>query len=509
VLEFASPAWLIVAASAAALIWWLHRRGEAETSRTVPAAFLFDAAAEGAAARVSPRRDPHWRLRAAIAAAVCLAASGPEWIAHAPAPVVVWVDDSASLAAIDGGARRADALAARLAEEIARAGIAEAELRSLRVPGRALALASPDAVRIARWIAPIVDPPISPASRGEVPARAEWLATDGADTRIAPWAEAVRPLRVIQAGSETENVAVTAIVLRRAVDDPRLFDGYVEVANAGNGASSRVVTLRDDTGVEHLRAHPVLAAGEIVRLKLRLEATAARLTARLDLADTLATDDALEATVAELRPLATYIDGACGTALRAAIAAHPGLRLVAGAAPPGGLRIACGRDAEGTAGLHLRTGGAAAALAGPPAWRASAGLLRDVRLDPKWLRAFADVREVGGEVLLADASRPLISQAGGRVVVDLDLDHAALVELPAFPALVAGLVDRAAGRPVLDAMVRAERPIAAASIAPRRIADPGLAPPQIRQPNALAAIVLIIALVLLALDLALILRARA
>ena len=500
-LEFAYPAVLLGAMAAAGAVWWLHRRPEFRPPTGVPAAFLWrDAERTNAEAHRPARRDRRWVLRAAIAAAIGVAVAGPRWLTSSPSPVVVWVDDGPSLRAMDAGVVRADSLAERVAAKLREAAVPEAELRSLRQPGRHLRLDRPDAAAIRAWIAPTEAPPFRPPARPEPAVGGIWLATDGADGRIASWIEAVRPDRIVQSGSETENMAVSAVAVRRPWDGPPGFIGFIEIANAGDDVARRTVRLSEASGAEVLNTEVVVEPGRRSRISFRIGADATRIRATVAPADAQSRDDSLELSLEAARPLATIVDAACGEAVRAALAAHPGLR-IADAGQSHALRVACRRDA--TADIELHRDGPFEAVTEPPAWRATAGPLRDVRLDRSWVRVGSAAPEPDGEPLLMAGDKTLIRAVGRRIVSDLDLDDGELTRRPAFPALLSGLLDRAAGQALLDPLLRSERAADSLCIAPRAFTDPGRPPPTVATATSLTFPLLLAALALLALDIAL------
>ncbi len=443
---FAHPVWLAAAAVAVALVWLLHRRRDARTARPVAAAFLWDRVADGAAAQMGAPRDPCWWLRAILAALILTAVAGPAWVAMRPGSVTVWVDNSASLGARDGTMRRADALADRLAATLAKAGPGAIELRSLRAPGRRLALDRADAARIRAWIAPSSDAPAVVARPS--PRAANWLATDGADGRIAQIRDRLRPDRVIQAGNETENVSVTALAVRRALDDAGAFDGFAEIANGGRETAHRRLDIRRGDGTALFHFDVAIGPGATVQTPFRIRRMPRILFARIAPADALAEDDTLALSLRTVAPVAVGLQGACGAPLRAALAAHPGVRVLHGDGATG-LMIACGPTPPEGAALWFRMAGESATLPVPPVWHARAGPLRDIPFARETWRAVHDPNPAG-EVLLSAGRWPLIRQDGDRVVVDIDLESSFMVGSAAFPALLAGLIDRAAGRPVLE-----------------------------------------------------------
>lgn len=505
-LEFAYPAVLLGAAAAAGAVWWLYRRPELPPATGVAAAFLWhDAERTDAEASHLVRRDRRWVLRAAIAVAIGTAVAGPRWLTSSPSPMVVWIDDGPSLLAVDDGVVRAESLAERVAAKLREAAVPEAEFRSLRQPGRHLRLDRPEAAAIRAWIAPTESPPFLPLT-GSAPATGGiWLATDGADGRIASWIETVRPDRIVQTGSETENVAVSAVAVRRPWDGPPGFIGFVEIVNAGDGVAHRAVRLSEASGAEILNTEIVIEPGQTRRLSFQIEADATRIRATVAPADALSRDDSLELSLEAARPIATIVDAACGEAVRAALAAHPGLRM-ADAGRSNALRVACHPDA--TADIELHRDGPFEAVADPPAWRAIAGALRDVRLDRSWVRVGSTARALDGEPLLMAGDKTLIRAEGGRIVSDLDLDDRKLTRRPAFPALLSGLLDRVAGRALLDPLVRSERAADSLRIAPHTFTDPGRPAPIASAAAPLTLPTLLAALALLGLDIALGVRSR-
>lgn len=448
-LEWSSPLWLL-GLSGAPFVWLLHRLRSARPEIPVSAGFLWRARAmEDEAGRRFTETDPAWRRRALLVALLALAAAGPRWAEAPRRNLDIWVDDSLSLQAMEGGTPRHRLALAALAEALRAEAPYQATLRSLGRADRSLRFDSGSAAdglaQLAGWFGEPGSEPRPPIPAAMNPEAAHWLLTDGADAALDAWAAAAPLARIVRAGEARENLAVTVLSVRPVPDGGERWAGLVGLANTGALPARRTVELH--AGGRLLRSWPVeLAAGASTRLSFDLpEAAGASLRAWVSPADALEADDRLALDLSGRIPARRV--GPCGPYLRAALEAHPRLDFRPEATPE--LTFACGEKArfEG-AGIHFHSPGAASPPAAPLFWTAAAGPLRALFLDRAWLRIFRDYpfRPEEGETLLAVATRPLIRQwsAPDRIAVYLDMDDADFARRPEYPALVAGLVGRLA-----------------------------------------------------------------
>jgi Mg-chelatase subunit ChlD len=443
----------------------LHRRHEAEAEVVVPALFLWPARPATAAGRRGRKVDPRWRLRAAAAALLVLAAAGPSLLRPGGRRVEVAVDDGPSLRAREREGTRRDAAAAALAAALAKARPAEVRLVSLAHRGRTLDLAPDDpagwAAAIDAWLAPARVPAPPPAPAALDRGRERWLLTDGADPRLHAWARDVPFERVIGVGEATENDAVTGLAARPSLRDPERLRALVRVTNGGTEAARRRIAIEADGRLVH-EEDVALAPGRTLTRAFDAPADATALTTRLGAGDAVAEDDSLTLPLDRLRRARVRVDPGCGPHLRRALARHPGLVPADGGHAD--LAVACGGapPADGAAGLWVRG-------------REESG-------------ADDAVREHAGPPRLVEAH--------------LDLESPARVGRPEYVALVSDLVDRALGRPLLDRAASVEVPADAVPIAPHAPAAPAAtrAPDTVRARRDLAPVLLALAAALLLAD---------
>lgn len=446
-LEWSSPLWLL-GLSGVPLVWLLHRLRLARPEVPVSAGFLWRAqAVEDEAGRRFAETDPAWRRRALLVALLALAAAGPHWTGTPRRNLDIWVDDSLSLQALEGGTPRHRLALDALAEALRAEAPYEATLRSLGRADRSLRFDSDTAAdglaRLAGWFGEPSSEPRPPIPAAMNPAAAHWLLTDGADAALDAWAAAAPLARIVRIGEARENLALTVLSVRPNPDGGERWAGLVGLANTGASAARRTVELY--AGGRLLRSWPVeLAAGASTRLSFDLPEAAGRdLRALVPPADALAADDSLALELPDRIPARRV--GPCGPYLRAALEAHPRLDFRPGGEP--GLTFACGEEArfEG-AGIHFHSPGTSSPPAAPLFWTAAAGPLRTLFLDRAWLRIFRDypLRPEEGETLLSVANRPLIRQRSlpARIAVYLDMDDPDFARRSEYPALVAGLVGR-------------------------------------------------------------------
>ena len=510
--EWSSPLWL-GALAAVPLLWWMHRFRRRGASLTVSALFLWPGAERVAESRGQPAQaDPWWRLRALLAALLALGMAGPHWPGETAPPLEIWFDDSPSLQTREDGTTRRQLALAALDEALARRDEGEVRVRSLADPARQLRLPPGQRgtwpARLDDWLQTDSGAATLPPARQMSPRHEHWLVSDGADPALAGWLRTAPVRRVIQVGRETENVALRRLALRPDSEQASRIRGLVTVENLGQSVASRRLSI--DSDGRTLASFAVeLAAGEQHRYAFVLDTIpAGPVRARLDPADALPRDDLLVLDPQPLAPVPSRIDAACGSHLRAAIEAHPGLRVVSGNGAAE-LHIACGAEPPRTAlpAIWLHTAGAASAVAGEPVWQAGTGPLRRLVLQPDWLRRFTPAQAPAGHVLLRAGGQPLVvhrAQPSPRMEVLLDMEYPPWARRPEQPLLFAALVDRLLDRPVLDAVASAARPREASLIAPRPLQARDVTPVAARAAGSgedLGPYLILAAALLLALDL--------
>ncbi|MGH0033631.1 MAG: BatA domain-containing protein [Myxococcota bacterium] len=473
------PSWsapLLVLGLAVLLPWlrWLHRQRRAEAEVPVAAVFLWRRSGADPAVR-SPARHPDrlWLYRAAVCGLLVLAAAGPHLERTGGRPLDVYVDDSPRLAVREDEGTRLDLAVDRLLEALGESEAGPTRLISLARPARSLTFDPEKAdarARIREWIGTGIAGDGERAGdragerragRGPLPAAARlrpgaerWLVSDGADPAVSEWATRAGLDRVIQVGRASENCAVTRLALRRSALAPDRLRGAVRVANAGRSPAVRRVEVRQ--GERTLYAAQLeIPAGSAVQRSFPVPPAAGRpLEARIAPADRLARDDSLTLATPAPAAVPTRVDARCGPHLRAALAVHPGLDLggeeAGGAANAPTLRVSCApeRPAAGAPSIWIRPD------APPP----------DPRRRLPGAAAARDPRRVAG-----------VGRGAQALEVSLDMTSPAWARRPEYAAFVAGLVDRAVGRALLDWQAAVGRPgngAAAARIAPAPMAAP-------------------------------------
>lgn len=492
--SLAAPWWLLGLA-VIPLIRWLHRFHASAPTVLVTALFPWRQAvpAEGQGRRRS-RPSPLWWLRAAIATALLLALAEPRW-QGAACPLEVWLDDSPSLYAQESTGSRLelamDVLLAALAERPA----GPVTVRSLGDPSRSLAL---DPARPNDWRSSLLTVFQNPAGLPQppppvelVPTAEHWLLSVGAAPLLADWVRHAPLSRLLQVGETTANAAVITLAARPALRSADTWSVLISLVNAGPAPVSRTLELR--LNGQPLQPVPVnLAPATVfqhsaVLTSERLAVAGGRLEARLLPADALPLDDAA---VLELpaKPL-VHLSGPCGSALPAALAAHPGLRvtLEPEATIVPAVTVDCAPAAPVSPGprLLLPPLPHAQPLTTAPHWHAAAGPLRQLALTANGLRGAPPAGvPTGYRLLLSVAEQPLIVAALEEPVVMVWLDLAApeLVRQPIYPVLLNGLLEWLLDRPLLDVPLSIQRDPAAARIAPQ----PLPVPPPVPAPVAVA-----------------------
>jgi hypothetical protein len=509
-MTFGSPWWL-AGLLLVPVIRWLHRGGALHRRLTVAALAPWKNAAPPAAAteRATRPPDPAWRRRALVAALLCLALAAPRWW-HEARPVTIWVDDSLSMLAREAGSTRLQVGLERVRSALAEGSRTDAELRALSRPWRALQ--ADEAASLLEAHAGQREPAPPPAGL-VTSTREHWLLTDGTDATLDALAAQGAFARVVRVGEPTSNVGVVRLAARRDAGDS--FTVEVEVRNGGTGVQQRTVELRAGTATGEVLARWNLSLDPGAATVLRKEIPArARVLAVLAPADTLEADDRLELDGSALARLATAVDTSCPRGVAAAARAHPALAV--GSDAPPALVVDCGRGAgqPGVPRLRFLRNVVAAAVGGDWRWSSDASPLQRSRLDGLDLRRVGrlDIVNAHDQALLTTPDGPLIVRrlgADGTVTIEtvLDPDGATDAVRPAGPMLFAVMVDAALGAAALDAAAVAQRDAHAVDVLPRdAVAGPATVTGPQRQPREVGHVLLVIAALLLALEVALMVR---
>lgn len=481
-LEWGSPLWLLAAAGVVPLIWWLHRLHLAEAVHTVSAIFLWRSQAADAPGPRRTRTDPQWPLRALIAVCLALGAAQPKWTESGGLRIEVWFDDSLSMQAQDPERTRSELAVDALVGALTGVAHGDVRVHSLGRPGQTLTLEAADKEQWGRdlrsWLRPVASDPDPPLPIQMSEESEHWLVSDGASPVIASWLESAPIGRSLQVGTITENVAVTRLALRRSLHDPDIVAGLVEVANLGKRPTRRRLAVL--VGEHALLDEEVsLTAGQTVQRRIEVDSAGMPgLRAEISPPDALRADDELAVVPGSVGRVPLRLEGACGSHLRAALMAHPGVRPAGALDNDPALFVVCGLLAPpvGEAVLWISPSDVGRPVDSLPVWQPSAGRLRELMLRPEWLRDTGALTDTAGlrPILIAGREPLILAGPGPRrtVLVRLDLEAAELVRRPEYPALVAGLLDLAHGRPLLDVTAVRTRSLAASTIAPQSLPPP-------------------------------------
>lgn len=499
--SFLAPLWLL-ALLGVPLLRWLHRFSRQDRGHPVAALFLWrQSAAETRGRRRGPP-DPRWRLRALLLAVLALALARPVLEQADPRGIEVWVDDSPSMQTLEADGSRLRLALARLDRELAERGATDAVLRSLQDPalrldwrGRARADWPDQGRATGRQAAAGPRPPPAVALAAD---REHWLVTDGADAALNAWARQAPLQRVLQTGSVRDNVALTRLAVRPALQD-NAAHALLRVQNLGEHQSTRQLILYANDRELH-REWLDLAPDQARELSLRLpDLHAGTLLARLEPTDALAWDDQLGVAYAALDPVRVDLDAACPRALHTVLRHHPRLVLRPGATDA--LPVRCGQAYSGP-GLFFRQPTQPVPLAYAPGFAPPwPWLERD------WLQADRSSPIGANEViLLGNRVQPLVSlqaAAPRRVTVHFDIARDRLIRQPEYPLLVDALLGTVLQRALLEETFDASREATESRIAPRPVARGKLPARQAdsRSARPLQPYALWLALLLLALDL--------
>lgn len=482
-LSLASPLWLLGLA-AVPLIRWLHRFRARGLVIPVSALWLWREAslAEGGGRRLA-RPDPSWRLRAAVLACLALALAGPCWGIRQQ-PLQIWVDDSLSMYALENGVRRittgVDALIAALEERRQ----PRVTVRSLANPARRLSLEPDQAVG---WRSSLLDWLRLPGGEPRPPAAVQmessvehWLISDGADPALVEWLPTAPVARVIHVGRTTENVALTDIAARPSLLEPGTLKALVTVMNLGQESTERELEIYFNNNLIKTERLTLAANGTARRTFTLPDGESETLHVRLSPSDALPLDD--EGYLDIPSAAAIRLAGECGPALRAALAAHPALRLVEDTLSSPAVTVSCGAVPAAVSGpfLLLHPSRPSQPVQQTPRWHAAAGSLQSLFLDHVGLASIpGPVHPAAHEPLLTAGETPLIMAGANPVrMIDvlLDMEAPALIQQPYYPVLVSGLVAFLLERPLLEDYPRMQRQPAASRIAPTYLTGAALAP---------------------------------
>jgi len=479
--------WWLIALGVIPLIRWLHRRQAPLSTHTVSAIFLWQVeTTEDAPGRVQRPPDPAWRRRALIAALLIAALAAPT-IEREQTTLTVWLDDSLSMLTVEDGETRIAAGRRLLSEELRGNDYDEIITHSLSET--------------------------FPRKLDEN--NTHWLVTDSASEQVRDWAEKVHIDRVIHVGTETENVAVTRLAARRVVDDGNAFDLLMSISNTGTERTKRQL---GETAI-------TLEPGETIHKLTRNRATDESIEISIDARDALSNDDRLVLPAGALSLIQTTVGAQCGQALRSAIAAHPALVIVEDGSAID-LEVTCPREsfpdiepAARSIGRIRVLVGAASRRDSTPVWlphKLSTGRLHlpsEFIASATWPGRIDVTRQ---RVLLQSGGLPLIAvtqnadDTTATVDTVIDMRHADFVRQPEYAALIAILVDVASGRRILDATMAESRAVAESVIRPGAWErSPGMTTAaNHKTPVPLSWLFILIAMLVLALDIALLIGAR-
>ena len=482
----AAPWWLLGLALLP-LIRWLHRGGRHRRAVVVPHLALWRGPAVNPAAqgRHTPP-DPAWRRRALLAGLLVGALAQPQW-PRSDLPVTLWVDDSLSMLTREAdGSRLAEGLALARSQ-LAAAGVTDTDVRTLSKPWQRLgALADSTGDAVIRGLSQGAGPaPQAPPAALLDTGRRHWLLTDGAHPALQQWPAPFGPEHIIQVGAVHRNAGLQRASARQALDPPQRLELMFKVNNGGSMAERRTLVVRGP-------------AGEISRTDLQLEAGAsawvqatmpwaAQVRADLQPADALVEDDRLVLDLAALAPVGVAMDAACPDTLRAVLAAHPALAVLAAGAATARARVACGGADWPPQGppplptLHLVADRNPSQAPGPLQWAASMPASARLAVDPQTLSLTGSLTAgLADQVLLAVAGQPvLVRRAGAINRLDTSVDLTSREAGAGLPLLANLMLEQLLQRRLLGDLAVVDRGADAARVAPQALAA-SAAGPQIR-----------------------------
>jgi hypothetical protein len=487
-LSLSSPWWLL-GFSLLPLLWWLHRFRRRTVSSPVSALFLlrrFHQPAGGGAAAAKP--DPLWRLRALFTALLVMTLTAPFWERTTAPPIQVWVDDSISMYALERGTPRITLALRTLADELRQGKTTRLTLHSLARPGESLRLDTKQQQWLEQmklWSRKPRGEPTPPVPGEWKPGTLHYLITDGADRKLNQWLLSAPLDRLIRVGQATENLALTALATRPTLSPAGRLQGLATLSNLGTKGAAGELVIEQGQKILLRRAFE-LSSGRELQVSFELsplppDGLVARIrTQDQAVTDALPLDDVLRLDTSPA-PVPLYMQKACGPFVEAALQVHPGVRLVDQPPAAAGVTIVCVAEPAEIKGPTLQLYPVKRALqtAGLPLWHASAGPLRQLLL-PETLEysRSAPLLPVDGIPLLSKDDRALIIDSPAPfpyMKIFLPMLSMDFVRDAAFPALLAGLLDRLLKRRLLDGIRRLEYDAVASRIAPLPMQQPASA----------------------------------
>lgn len=462
--DFASPFWLLGLA-VVPLIRWLHRWRAPLSHSPVSALFLWKATASesmGSESRRTP--DPAWRRRALIAFFLVVALANP-FLPKDETTITVWVDDTFSMRTIENSQTR---LAAGLSElRAALKSPGTTTLRSFRNPAKSVSAIDSRAFDETFWLDEVPLPAKPPPPALMSADAAHWLITDGTSTW--EWAGKAPISRIVNMGRDTENAGIVRLAARRSLESPSAIDVLIVVVNAGDDGTERELLLSAGTEVHNVGVFR-LSPGAIAVAHATLVGESDELVATLVPADALVADDTLRMSMRAFEKIPVLVDAGCPSALQRAVDSHDALQRAGSNAD---MQLICS-DAGALAPHSIRfLRDTPEPLSQEPTWLPVAGDLQNVAVPAAWIRASRWPGSTDGRerVLVAgdDALVVRDSLTPGSVETVIDMSHTEFVDQPEYAAFVAGLIDLAMGRSLLDPIAIAARDPLDSSVVPRRL----------------------------------------
>ncbi|MDP1902500.1 MAG: hypothetical protein Q8K96_18925 [Rubrivivax sp.] len=475
-LSFITPLWLL-GLVLLPLIRWLHRGGRHRRALPVSRlALWWGSAASSPAAGERRPPDPAWRRRALFTALVFVALAGPQW-PQPRARITLWVDDSLSMLTREAQGTRLALGLAQARALLAEVPLAEAEVRTLADPWRALGALTEGAVAGIVAGAPGKTPGAPPAAL-LARDRLHWLVTDGAHAALLEWPGNRRADRLIQVGTVTRNVGLERLAARRNASDPEKFDLLLKLTNGGTAVETREVGFVTDGG-EAIRSTHRLDPGASAFVTATIVAST-QVRATLQPGDALTEDDGIALALAPLGRRRVAADAKCPKALVAAVGTHPALALVPGNASDAQAVLDCGTAGAASAAptLRVRADRTPARWPGSVQWAPSVAESGRIRLASEQLPVAAQLQvRPADAVLLAVGGEPVIvSRAGEARLIETSLDFESMGRArgPEIPLLVNLMFERLLGVRLLDAVALTDRGAGSARVAPLGAPPDGL-----------------------------------
>lgn len=479
-LDIQTPSLITFCLPAIVFIWWLHRRGAVLLPQKTAFLFLWNKLAARDLNAASERKiDKRWMLRAIIVCLCILAASNPFLNEKKPDSIMVWFDDSMSLATREGEGKedRFSLIAKKLQYELQNTQASQFLISSLYDSTHILHIdrsqLSDLDVLLNNWKNLKQAVPIK-VTENQVTSGYSWLVTDGANKHIQTWALSHQPSYIVTIGQSIDNISISQLSTRPSFSKAGLLEGVVTLEN--KGLQDRDISLNINNGDKNISTDIVhIAAKQKILHKFIVQKSAKYIKAGIDNTDSFIQDNTLILDLEKKKFNKIELIGDCNKNMKAAVKANLGIDEVK-TGIGSGYKVYC----DGTIKIsennsmvfHSTTGGVR--IEGTPIWEAE-NLSREA---PIFQHAKYKVQESEntGFTILSLNGKSLISKRAGKNIIDiwLSIDELVDTDSAAYALLINTLLNHLTKQNLVDQIQNIESQYINLSIIPLTIKTNGL-----------------------------------